>query len=59
MSLPLLLWACLHGGVARAERRVAVVIGNDHGQPSEEPLRYAELDAARFARVLRDLGDVR
>ncbi len=40
-------------------QRYAVVIGADHGQAGEEPLRFAEEDAARVARVLTDLGDVR
>lgn len=39
-----------------APRRVAVVIGANAGLPGETPLRYAEADAERIARILRDLG---
>lgn len=44
---------------ARAEtRRVALVVGNNAGDPALKPLRYAESDAAKFARVLTELGGV-
>jgi hypothetical protein len=36
--------------------RFAVVLGNNIGEPDEEPLRYAEQDARKIKRVLMDLG---
>ena len=36
--------------------RYAVVIGNNLGGSDESPLRWAEDDAAKIGRVLRDLG---
>ena len=45
--------------VASAEtRRVAVVVGNNAGNQDQAPLRYAELDAGKLARVLVELGGV-
>jgi hypothetical protein len=53
-----LLALLLGGGVARAAtHRVAVVVGNNAGA-AERPLRYAESDAGRVARVLAELGQV-
>ncbi len=49
----------LAGRGARADgpaERYAVVIGNNLGAPDEAPLRYAEEDAAKIARILRELG---
>ena len=47
-------------GVAAGQvERFAVVVGNDAGQPPDLPLRYAELDAARVASVLQEVGGVR
>lgn len=44
---------------ARAETiRFAVVVGNNAGRGALPPLRYAEGDAGKFARVLLELGDV-
>lgn len=44
---------------ARAETvRFAVVVGNNAGAGNLPPLRYAESDAGKFARVLLELGDV-
>lgn len=44
---------------ARAETvRFAVVVGNNAGRGQLPPLRYAETDAGKFARVLLELGDV-
>jgi hypothetical protein len=43
----------------RAEAQVeryAVIVGNNHGAADEPPLRWAEDDADKIARVLRDLG---
>src|SRR5579875_2862701 len=44
-------------GAAAATRRVAVVVGDDAGA-AEKPLRYAESDAGKVARVLAELGQV-
>ena len=47
--------------VSRAEaatRRVAVIVGNNAGNGQQPPLRYAEIDAAKVARVLTELGGV-
>lgn len=41
---------------ARAER-FAVVAGNDHGDPARPRLWFAEKDAERMYRALRELGD--
>lgn len=47
-------------GLSRAETvRLAVVVGNNAGVGNLPPLRYAETDAGKFARVLLELGDVR
>jgi hypothetical protein len=42
-----------------AEWRLALVAGHNLGLPDEDPLRFAERDAERFARILLDLGRVR
>jgi len=39
-------------------RRVAIVVGNNAGSGELAPLRYAENDAGKLARVLVELGDV-
>jgi hypothetical protein len=39
-------------------RRVAIVVGNNAGNSDLPPLRYAESDAGKFARVMVELGDV-
>ncbi|HEY0712313.1 MAG TPA: caspase family protein, partial [Polyangia bacterium] len=39
-----------------AERRFALVVGNNRGSALRTALRYAERDAARVARVLTELG---
>ena len=55
----LLLILSLLATVASAETiRFAVVVGNNAGRGSLPPLRYAEGDAGKFARVLLELGDV-
>ena len=41
--------------LARVDR-YAVIIGNDQGRASEQPLRYAASDAQKVYDVLRDLG---
>lgn len=50
----------LIGVCAHAEtRRFAIVLGNNAGSEAMPPLRFAETDAAKMARVLAELGDVR
>lgn len=45
--------------LASAEtRRLAIVVGNNAGTGELPPLRYAENDAGKMARVLVELGDV-
>ncbi|MFT3714222.1 MAG: caspase family protein [Archangium sp.] len=39
-------------------RRIAIVVGNNAGSGEMPPLRYAESDAGKMARVLVELGDV-
>lgn len=39
-------------------KRLAIVVGNNAGNGSMPPLRYAESDAGKMARVLTELGDV-
>jgi tetratricopeptide (TPR) repeat protein len=51
--LPLLL---LLPCAARAERRVALVVGANSGWSSDRPLRYAEDDARRVRDVLVEMG---
>lgn len=54
--LVVLLLAPLAG---RAEtRRIAIVVGNNAGAGDMQPLRYAESDAGKMARVLVELGEV-
>ncbi len=42
--------------VASPGRRLALVVGANRGDPGDQPLRFAEADAARMAHVLRELG---
>ncbi len=57
-ALAPLLVICLAAGAARAERRIAVVAGSDHGGLDDPPLRFAERDALSMAQVLTELGGV-
>jgi Caspase domain len=53
------LAAALAAAPALAEtRRVAIVAGNNAGAGTLPPLRYAESDAGKMARVLVELGEV-
>lgn len=55
----LCLVVALSSLAAQAEtRRVAIVVGNNAGGPAMPPLRFAESDAGKMARVLVELGDV-
>lgn len=57
--LLILLISVVSSLTARAETvRLAVVVGNNAGVGNLPPLRYAETDAGKFARVLLELGDV-
>jgi len=47
---------CLLATPAAAVTRYALVLGNDAGDRDEQRLRYAELDADRFAATLVGLG---
>ncbi len=53
-----LLLSALATGSARAERRIAVVAGNDLGAPTDPPLRFAQRDAVRIAQVLTEVGGI-
>jgi hypothetical protein len=50
---------CLVAREAAAASRLAVLVANNAGAKDEVELRYAEEDAAKFHRVLRELGDFR
>ncbi|HZJ62528.1 MAG TPA: caspase family protein [Kofleriaceae bacterium] len=39
-------------------QRIAVVVGNNAGSEGKTPLHFAEIDAAKLARVLSELGGV-
>lgn len=58
-ALCALVLSCALAGTARADtRRLALVVGDNAGNVGLKPLRYAESDAAKFARVLTELGGV-
>src|SRR5262245_25828084 len=62
MALMALLLPQLAGErVARAQESPrpvmrALVVGANHGGPGQEPLRFADDDARRFAEVLQEIG---
>jgi hypothetical protein len=66
MSMPvrlvvpaLAVWLVASVAPAHADtERYAVVIGDNRGASDEQPLRYAESDAQRFADLLGDVGGV-
>lgn len=66
MSMPMRLvvpalaaWLVASVAPAHADtERYAVVIGDNRGASDEQPLRYAESDAQRFADLLGDIGGV-
>ena len=49
---------CVAAPSSAETRRVAIVVGNNAGGPTEKPLHYAEEDATKVADVLAQLGDV-
>ena len=57
-ALPALLLALLATVAAAETKRIAIVVGNNAGTGEMPPLRYAESDAGKIARVLVELGDV-
>ncbi|MEW6431817.1 MAG: caspase family protein [Myxococcota bacterium] len=48
----------LASGALAETRRIAIVVGNNAGTGDMPPLRFAESDAGKMARVLVELGDV-
>ncbi|MCC6336984.1 MAG: caspase family protein [Myxococcales bacterium] len=48
----------LASGALAETRRIAIVVGNNAGSGDLPPLRFAENDAGKMARVLVELGDV-
>ena len=55
----LLAVALLAGGeVAMQDARVAIVVGNNRGLDSEQPLEWAEQDARRVHALLTEIGGV-
>ncbi len=53
------LLALLLATLAPAEtRRIAIIVGNNAGSGDMPPLRYAESDAGKMARVMVELGEV-
>lgn len=58
-AAPLLLLAALASADTLAgTRRFAIVVGHNTGAPHRAPLRYAETDAGKMARVLNELAEV-
>jgi hypothetical protein len=53
-----LLLLALASSASAETRRFAIVLGNNAGAGIRAPLRYAESDAGKMARVLAELGDV-
>ena len=39
--------------------RIAILVGNNVGQPGHAPLKYAQADAQRFGKVLTEVGGFR
>jgi hypothetical protein len=59
MVLGLVLTATAATAEAEAqERRYAIIMGANDGEPDQVPLRFAERDAERVAEVMRSLGGV-
>ena len=58
LMLLLLLLCCPTPAQAADPVRIVLAIGQNVGAASDEPLRYAERDAERFAEVFTTLGDV-
>jgi hypothetical protein len=55
--LPLVVLCALAASTARADvQRFAVIVGNDAGHADDTELAYAESDAEKMYRVLREIG---
>ncbi len=54
----LLLCMVLASSAFAESKRIAIIVGNNAGSGELPPLRYAESDAGKMARVLVELGDV-
>jgi len=54
--LALVLLAGASAPVHAETRRIAVIIGSNHGETTHAPLRFAEQDATKLAAVLTELG---
>ncbi len=58
-AVPFILAAfLLLGGPVRAEDFYLISVGNNLGDPSEQPLRFAERDAREIAAIMQRLGGV-
>ncbi|MBK7857451.1 MAG: caspase family protein [Archangiaceae bacterium] len=57
LALSLLILAAPLAAAAQT-RRIAIVVGSNAGSDELPPLRYAETDAGKMARVLVELGEV-
>jgi hypothetical protein len=57
LALAALLVAALPAAAVAATARFAVLAGNNVGAPARPKLHYAEADAERFQKALRELGD--
>ncbi len=58
VALSWALVASVCAAQSNGQVRILLSIGQDIGAPGDEPLRYAERDAERFAQVLTSLGEV-
>jgi hypothetical protein len=59
IGVALAVWLVASVAPAHADtERYAVVIGDNRGASDEQPLRFAESDAQRFADLLADIGGV-
>ena len=50
------LWPALAQAASGEDVRLAIVLSSNRGSPGEEPLRYADQDAARVADLLHTIG---
>lgn len=57
IGLFLLLFLLVSSKVDAATFRIALIVGNNEGNPGRVPLRYAEQDARNLARTLLQIGD--
>jgi caspase domain-containing protein len=57
LALAALMAAALPAAATAATARFAVLAGSNVGAPARATLHYAEVDAERFQKALRELGD--